>query len=268
MFQEYYGFTQAPFSKSIATSDLFPTGGQKELAARLTYLVRERGFGLITGEVGSGKSTAVRAFTASLDPNRYLVLYLTNPTTGITGIYRDLLLALGHEPPFSRPRLVARLREAFADLLNAKRRVPIVILDEAHLLAPILLEQLRLLFSDQMDSQSLATVLLVGHPDLRRTLHLAVHEAFSQRLAVRYHLGPLDLAETVGYVRHHVRAAGYTTGPLFTDDAVARIYEYTKGLPRRINQVCTTALMAGLIDQKQLLDETTVRKAIAELDHD
>src|SRR5712692_11685002 len=120
----------------------------------------------------------------------------------------------------------------------------------------------------RVDSQSLATLVLVGHPDLRRPLHLAVHEAFSQRLTVRYHLGPLDLAETIGYVRHHVRAAGYTTGPLFTDDAVARIYEYTKGLPRRINQVCTTALMAGLIDQKQLLDETTIRKAIAELDHD
>jgi type II secretory pathway predicted ATPase ExeA len=195
-------------------------------------------------------------------------LYLANPTTGITGVYRDLLLGLGHEPPFSRPRLVAHLREACTDLLNAKRRVPIVIVDEAHLLTQPMLEQLRLLFSDQMDSQSLATVVLVGHPDLRRTLHLAVHEAFSQRLAVRYHLGPLDLAETVGYVRHHVRAAGYTTGPLFTDDAVARIYEYTKGLPRRINQVCTTALMAGLIDQKQLLDETTIRKAIAELDHD
>jgi len=268
MFQEFYGFTQAPFSKSIATDALFPTGGQKELAARLTYLIRERGFGLITGEIGSGKSTAVRAFTASLDPNRYLVLYLANPTTGITGLYRDLLLGLGHEPPFSRPRLVARLREALSDLLTAKRRVPIVILDEAHLLAQTMLEQLRLLFSDQMDSQSLATVVLVGHPDLRRTLHLTVHEAFRQRLAVRYHLGPLDLAETIGYVRHHVRAAGYTTGPLFTDDAVARIYEYTKGLPRRINQVCTTALMAGLLDQKQLLDEATLRKAIAELDHD
>lgn len=165
MFQEFYGFTQAPFSKSIPTEALFPTAGQKELCARLTYLVRERGLGLITGEIGSGKSTAVRAFTAGLDPNRYLVLYLANPTTGITGIYRDLLLALGHEPPFSRPRLVARLRAALADLLNAKRRVPIVILDEAHLLAPPLLEQLRLLFSDQMDSQSLATVVLVGHPD-------------------------------------------------------------------------------------------------------
>lgn len=268
MFQEYYGFTCLPFSKSIATDALFPTAGQKELTARLTYLVRERGFGLITGEIGSGKSTAVRAFTAGLDPNRYFVLYLANPTTGLTGIYRDLLLVLGHEPPFSRPRLVARLREAFADLLTAKRRVPVVILDEAHLLTQPMLEPLRLLFSDQMDSLSLAAVVLVGHPDLRRTLHLAVHEAFSQRLAVRYHLGPLDLGETVGYVRHHVQAAGYTAGPLFTDDAIARMYEYTKGVPRRINQVCTTALMAGLIDKKQLLDETTIRKAIAELDHD
>jgi general secretion pathway protein A len=268
MFNEYYGFTHLPFSKTIATSDLFGTTGQKELAARLTYLIRERGFGLVTGEIGSGKSTAVRAFNASLDPNRYLVLYLANPTTGITGVYRDLLLGLGHEPPFSRPRLVARLREALADLLNTKRRLPIVILDEAHLLTQAMLEQVRLLFSDQMDSQSLATVILVGHPDLRRTLHLTVHEAFSQRLAVRYHLGPLDLAETIGYVRHHVHTAGYTTGPLFTDDAIARIFEFTKGLPRRINQVCTTALMAGLIDQKQLLDETTIRKAIAEIDHD
>lgn len=268
MFQEYYGFTHAPFSKSIATDTLFATRGQKELTARLSYLVRERGFGLITGEIGSGKSTAVRAFTASLDPNRYLVLYLANPTTGMTGVYRDLLLGLGHEPPFSRPRLVARLREAFADVLAAKRRAPLVILDEAHLLSQAMLEQLRLLFSDQMDSQSLATLVLVGHPDLRRTLHLAVHEAFCQRLTVRYHLGPLDLAETVGYVRHHVLTAGYTTGPLFTDDAVARIYEYTKGVPRRINQVCTTALMAGLIDQKQFLDETTIRKAMAELEHD
>ena len=222
----------------------------------------------MTGEIGAGKSTAVRAFTASLDPNRYLVLYLANPTTGLTGIYRDLLLALGYEPPFSRPRMITRLRQAFTDLATTKRRLPLVILDEAHLLEPALLEPLRLLFSDQMDSQSLATVVLVGQPTLHRTLHLAVHEAFSQRLTVRYHLGPLDLAETIGYVRHHVRAAGYNAGPLFTDEALARIFDFTKGLPRRINQVCTTALMSGLIDQKQILDEAAVRKAIAELDHD
>lgn len=268
MFQEFYGFTRLPFSKTIATADLFVTAGQKELAARLTYLVRERGFGLITGEIGSGKSTAVRAFTASLDFNRYVVLYLANPTMGITGLYRDLLLGLGHEPPFSRPRLVAAIRAACEDLLANKRRAPVVILDEAHLLTQPMFEQLRLLFSTHMDSQSLATVILVGQPDLRRTLGLTVHEAFTQRLTVRYHLGPLDLQETVGYIKHHIRVAGYTTAPLFSDDALARIFEYTKGLPRRINQVCTTALMAGLIDQKTVLDESTIRKAIADIDHE
>jgi type II secretory pathway predicted ATPase ExeA len=97
---------------------------------------------------------------------------------------------------------------------------------------------------------------------------LWVHYTFNQRLTVRYHLGSLDLAETIGYIRHHVRTAGYSAGALFTDDALARIFDFTKGLPRRINQVCTTALMSGLIDQKQMLDEATIRKAIAELDHD
>lgn len=268
MFQEFYGFTRLPFSKTLPTQDLFLTASQKELGARLTYLVRERGFGLVTGEVGSGKSTAVRAFTASLDFNRHLVIYLANPTTGISGLYRDLLVSLGHAPPFSKPQRVALIRSALEDCLANKHRLPLVILDEAHLLTQPMLEQLRLLFSAKMDSESLATVLLVGPPDLRRTLHLTVHEAFNQRLAVRYHLGPLDLQETLGYVRHHVRTAGFTTGPLFTDEAVARIFEYTKGIPRRINQVCTTALMAGLIDQKTVLDESTIRKAIADIDHD
>lgn len=268
MFQEFYGFTRAPFSRTIATQDLFPTAGQKELNARLAYLVRERGLGLVTGDIGSGKSTAVRTFAASLDFNRYLVVYLANPTTGITGLYRDLLASLGYEPPFSKPRLVARIRTALEELSVTKHRAPVVVLDEAHLLTQPMLEQLRLLFSDKMDSQSLATLVLVGHPDLRRTLHLSVHEAFTQRLAVRYHLGPLDLQETVGYIKHQVRIAGYTAGALFTDDAIQRIFEYTKGIPRRINQVCTTALMAGLIDQKSVLDESTLRKAIADLDHE
>ena len=121
MFQEFYGFSSLPFSRTIATKDLFPTTSQKELGARLAYLVRERGCGLVTGEIGSGKSTAVRAFAASLDFNRYLVVYLANPTTGITGLYRDLLLQLGVEPPFSKPRLVARIRSGRSQLQQASR---------------------------------------------------------------------------------------------------------------------------------------------------
>jgi general secretion pathway protein A len=184
------------------------------------------------------------------------------------GLYRDLLLTLGYEPPYTASRMVARIRSALAELQSSKRRTPLVILDEAHLLTQPMLEQLRLLFSDKMDSESLATLILVGHPDLRRTLHLSVNEAFNQRLAVRCHLDPLDLQETIGYVKHHIKVAGYNGGTLFTDDALARIFEYTKGLPRRVNQLCNTALMAGLIEQKQVLDESTIRKAIADIDHD
>jgi type II secretory pathway predicted ATPase ExeA len=268
MFQQFYGFTRLPFSRSIPTDDLFDTAGQKELSARLTYLVREQGFGLITGEFGSGKSTAVRAFSDSLDFNRHLVIYLTNPTTGIGGLYRELLLNLGHKPPYTASRQVAAIRAAFDDLRSSKRRASLVIVDEAHLLTQDMLQQLRLLFSCKMDSQSLATLLLVGHPCLRTTLRLTVHEAFYQRISVRYHLPPFDLQETLGYVKHHVQVAGFTGGTLFTDDAITRIFEYTKGLPRRINQVCSTALMAGAIDEKSVIDETSVRKAIADLEHE
>ena len=268
MFQEYYGFSSLPFSKTIATKDLFATTAQKELGARLTYLVRERGFGLVTGEIGSGKSTAVRAFAATLDFNRHLVIYLANPLLGIAGLYRELLSQLGQTPPYTQARMVAALRQAFAELVSAKRRLPLVIIDEAHLLTSPMLEQLRLLCSDQMDSQTLATLLLVGQPVLRRTLQLTVHEAFNQRLSTRYQLEPLDLTQTIAYIRHHARVAGHSAKTLFTDDAMSRIFEYTKGVPRRINQVCTTALMAGLLEQKTVLDESTVRKAIADLDHE
>jgi type II secretory pathway predicted ATPase ExeA len=268
MFQQFYGFTRLPFSRSLATGDLFDAAGQKELAARLAFLVREQGFGLVTGEFGSGKSTAVRAFAAALDANRHLVIYLTNPTTGITGLYRELLLHLGHQPPYTASRQVSAIRAAFDDLIATRRRMPLIIVDEAHLLTQPMLEQLRLLCSVQMDSQSLATLLLVGHPSLRTTLRLNIHEAFYQRLSVRYHLPPLDLHETIGYVRHHIQVAGFSAGILFTDDAITRVFDYTKGLPRRINQVCTTALMAGAIAQKSVIDETSVRQAIADLEYE
>jgi len=266
MYQQHYGFTALPFSKTIATKDLFPAAAQQELVARLNYLVRERGLGLVTGEIGSGKSTAVRAFATGLDPNRYLVIYLSNPTTGMMGLYRELLLALGHEPPYTLARMVTCIRSALSDLQTAKRRQAVIILDEAHLLSQSMLEQLRLLLSDRMDSESLATLILVGHPQLRQTLHLSVNEAFDQRLVVRCHLGPLDLAETLAYVRHQVKSVGYLGGTLFTDDALQRIFEVTKGVPRRINQLCQTALMAGMLEKKQTLDESTLRKAIAEME--
>ena len=264
--QSYYGFTRPPFAKDIPPAELFPSEGQQELCARLTYLAQQRGLGVVTAETGCGKSTALRRFTASLDTNRFFVIYLANPLLGLSGLYRELLAALGHEPPFSRPKMVARIRLALDDLLTNKHRTPFLILDEAHLLPDTAFEQLRLLFSTHMDSQSLGALLLVGQPELRRTLRLAAHEAFFQRLTTSYHLPPLDLTQSMAYIHHQIAFSGYKAGSLFADDALARIYDYTKGVPRQINRLCTTALLVGMTQQKQILEESTIRMAIAELD--
>jgi len=266
MLQQFFGFTRLPFTKDIPPQQLFQAEGQNELCARLDYLLKDRGLGLVTGETGSGKSTSVRRFTASLDPNRYFVIYLANPFLGLSGIYRDLLTALGHEPVFGKPKAVARIRSAFHELLHTKHRLPLIILDEAHLFPVTVFEPLRLLFSTDMDSQSLGILLLVGQPELRRILRLTTHEAFYQRISTHYHLPPLDLAQTIAYVRHHVQLAEYKAGTLFTDDALARIYENTKGVPRLINRLCITALLVAASEKHQMVEESTIRKAIADLD--
>ena len=192
MLQPFFGFTRLPFTKDIPPEQLFPADGQNELCARLEYLLKDRGLGLVTGETGSGKSTCVRRFTADLDPNRYLVIYLANPFLGLIGIYRDLMIALGHEPVFGKPKAVARIRSACYEQLHTKHRLPLIILDEAHLFPATVFEPLRLLVSTEMDSQSLGVLLLVGQPELRRILRLTPHEAFYQRITTHYYLPPLE----------------------------------------------------------------------------
>jgi general secretion pathway protein A len=266
MFQEFYGFASLPFSRGLVTSKLFVASGQEELKARLSYLVRERGIGLITGEIGSGKSTAVRAFVESLDPTRYTVLYSAHPLIGITGFYREVLLQLGEPVPHFRQQMVLGIRRAFDLLTNERKKTPVLIVDEAHLLDHRMLEELRLLLSVRMDSQAGAALVLVGHSELRRTLRLSIHEALWQRTGVRFHLRPLDLTETGAYIRHQVEVAGYRGTALFSDGFIAKAYDYTKGIPRQINLVCTHALMAGVAQQKQVLDEMVLRQVVNDLE--
>ncbi len=266
MFQEFFGFTSLPFSRGLPTSKLFVAGGQEELKARLSFLLRERGIGLITGEIGSGKSTAVRAFVDALDPTRFIVVYTANPLIGITGLYREMLSQFGEPVPPFRQRMVLALRRCCDLLTNERKMTPVLIVDEAHLLDQRMLEELRLLLNVRMDSQAAAALILVGHSELRRTLRLSIHEALWQRTNVRYHLRALDLTETGAYIRHQVEIAGYRGSALFSDGFVAKTFDYTKGLPRQINLVCTHALMAGCAQQKQVLDEAIFRQVINDLE--
>ena len=261
---DYYRFSRTPFSRSIPSQDLYPAQGHQEIQGRLTFALQERLPALITGDIGTGKSTALRAFVHTLDRNLYPVAYLANPYLKVTTLYSQILLALQVEPAYSFNRLLPQLRSTLADLARQGRFL-LLILDEAHRLPPDIFDQLRFLLNNQMDSASLLTLVLLGQPDLAHQLRFAPYQALHQRIAVRYHLTPFDLEQTAAYIKHHLRVVGYRD-PLFSDSFIAAVYEHTKGVPRQINNLCRNALLLGLTENKQVLDETDLKRVIHDLD--
>lgn len=263
----YFGFHSMPFSRSIPTHQLMTLTGQEEMQARLRQAMREDGIALITGLGGCGKSTVLRAFRDQLDPNRVMVLYAANPAPGLTGIYRDFLKTLGHEPTYFFPQLVSQVRVALRAIISKGMRV-VMVIDEAHRLTPTWLEDVRMLLSTDMDAGALATLVLAGHPELGTRLRMAVHEALWSRINIRYRLKPLRLEETAAYIAHHVKAAGYRGEQLFSDGFVVKAFEYTYGIPRRINQLCTYALLATKATGAKIIDEAIFQRAQLDLDED
>ncbi|MGH2578895.1 MAG: ExeA family protein, partial [Actinomycetota bacterium] len=225
--------SRTPFGRDLAPGALFPSRSHQEALARIAWLIAEGALGVLSGEVGSGKTASVRAALAVLD-HRHTVLYLGNPAVGLRGYYAHIIETLGGKAMFHNCALIA----AAADRLHAEveergKRV-VVVIDEAHSLSLAQLEELRYLLNDDMDSRSPFACLLVGQPTLRRRLKLGGLAAFDQRIALRYHLDGMDLEETAGYVRHHLALAG-RSDPLFSDDAIALIHQTARGLPRAVN---------------------------------
>lgn len=263
--QECFGFHRTPFSRNLPVEDLLELPGQQEMTARLRQAMREQGIALITGRGGCGKSTALRLFEHQLDPHRDRVLYVPNPAPGVTGVYRDLVEKLGYEPSFFKPHLVSQVRSALAEVARRNQRA-VLLVDEAHRLTNAWLEDLRMLLSAEMDSSSLATLILVGHPELASRLKMACHEALWGRIHFRYRLKPLALKETAEYIAHHVRVAGYRGEALFSDGFIALAYDYTDGMPRRLNQLCTYALVAAVGAGARVIDEALFQKARRDLE--
>jgi type II secretory pathway predicted ATPase ExeA len=261
---DYYGFKQSPFSRTIAPTDLFPSRDHQEAQGRLSFALHERLPALITGDVGTGKSTALRAFVHSLDRNLYPVAYLANPYLKVTTLYSQILLALQVEPAYSFNRLLPQLQTTLTDLARQGRYL-LLILDEAHRLSPDIFDQLRFLLNDHMDSASLLTLVLLGQPDLAHLLRFAPYQALHQRISVRYQLRPFDLQETLAYIKHHLRLAG-SQNQIFSDGFTAGVYDYTKGVPRQINNLCRSALLLGATEGKQILDESDLKRVIHDQD--
>src|ERR1700751_5498808 len=263
MWEAFFGFKKTPFPDNPDGKQLFASQAWNQLKARLQFLVDYHGAGLLTGEVGSGKSTAARTVTATLNPNLYRVLYLHWTTGSALDLLRQLALALDLEPAHFRGDLVRQISDTIVRLNQNKKQHPILILDEAQLLRHAALEQLPLLLNFDMDSSHYLTLLLIGQPLLRRTLSLQLHEALRQRVGVHYHLEGVTRQELDAYLIQQLKAAGIAQ-PLFDENARQALYQATRGILRKVNKLAVTALRLGAERKASLIDEAILLDAAGE----
>lgn len=263
MFEKHFGFCTTPFRKDIPPLALFPSRGHRELVARLVQAIPRAEIICVTGDIGAGKSTGLRAAQQELSPALYRFLYVPNPSMAARDLYHELLRETGVQPPWSTTAARRQLRDTF-QALREDGRTPVVILDEAHKLPPALLDELRMLTNFNMDATPVFSLLLAGHPDLSRLLSRRGNEALAQRIGCRYHLTGMDWDETKAYVAHHLKLAGVTR-PVFTDDALRLLFQHSQGIPRRVNTLAVQALEASYLQEQELVNLPVVEMVTADV---
>jgi|SRR5664279_1852340 len=262
--KSHYGFTKTPFGKALAPQMLHRHDAHAEAVARIDWCISERALGVITGEVGAGKTVAVRAALANLDTSRHTIIYLGNPAVGGRGLYGGIVTALGGIPRFHKASLIPQTMDLLAAEEHERGRTAVLVLDEGQLLGADQLEELRLLSNADLDSHSPFACLLIGQPTLRRRIKLGSFAALDQRIALRYAMNGMTDTETASYIAHHLKLVG-RSDTLFSDDATALIHQVSRGLPRAVNNLAIQALVAAYATNKTIVDESSARAAVAEV---
>jgi type II secretory pathway predicted ATPase ExeA len=264
MYRKHFALTRHPFTKDLPPEDLFVSEAARELETRLKHLLDLRGIGLVTGEVGSGKTTACRRVAASLHSGLYKVFYVPLSTGNVMDLYKTIAWELGLPTERSRAACYRAIRGEVTRLNLEARIRPVLVVDEAQHLRSEVLEDLRLLTNYEMDSQNRLCLVLVGQAELRRRLSMAVHEALSQRIVVRHHLGGLSREELSAYLVHLLRLAG-TELPLFEMPALEAVFQATSGLPRKVNLLAHHALNAAALVRARTVTAEHVQAALPEV---
>ena len=259
------GFTREPFDKNLPTKHLFFSKQIKQLFSQLKLLLQRRSIALITGEIGAGKSTAIRAFTEQLETNQYDVAYIADPTIGIRGILNSIAIQLRLEGGYFKWQLLEQLKAAIEKNAYDFNKTTLLIIDEVQHISPKELEQIRLFTNFKIDSQTPLNLILMGQPDVNKTIRLHSMKALFQRTNFRYHLSGLDKNEAKPYIIHHLSVAG-RTDTLFSDDVIEDIFQHAKGIPRVINNLCYACLIEIYHTNKNIIDTPTLENVLLQWD--
>src|SRR2546425_686004 len=266
MYLDFYGLKERPFNATPDPRFLYLTPGHREALAQLVYSVQEnRGFLVLTGEVGTGKTTLLQAFLQRLN-GKAAVAYVFNSTLPFESLLEYVLAELGVATPASSPaqRFLA-LRSFMLDRRRAGQST-VVVLDEAQNLDVPTLEKIRILSNFETPTEKLLQILLVGQPELRAKLNRPELRQLQQRIELQCSLPPLSSEQVRDYIQTRLRRAGGRGLELFSDGAEARIAAYARGIPRRVNILCDHCLVIGYADQRRRIEVDIVDQAIHALE--
>ncbi len=254
MYETFYSLTGKPFQLNPDPSFLFSSKGHSSAYSYLKYGVFQgEGFIVITGEIGAGKTTLVRALLEELDRRRVVAAQLVSTMLDSDNLLRAVATAFGLSVRGEDKALLLAGLEAFLTSLVTQNKRALLVVDEAQNLTSQGMEELRMLSNFQLGDRALLQSFLIGQPELRDLMRAPTMQQLRQRIIASYHLGPMDKAETRAYIEHRLNHVGWKQDPQFDDEAFARIYEATGGIPRRINQLCNRLLLSGYLAEKHTL---------------
>ncbi len=259
----HFPFTREPFPRDIQASEAFVSEGHREVQARLRNVVETGGsLAVVTGHVGAGKSVAVRAIIHAMDASRYRFIYMASSAMAPIDFYKGILYQVNVQPRRGFSENKRLVSQTMLDL-SQKGIKPVVVVDEAQELTVPMLGEFRFALNYQADSYSPLAVILLGQPPLLETLRLQILECIRQRISVHYQLPPLCAEEVSAYILHHLRIAGLDR-QVFTEEAVSTVCQFSKGIPRRINNICRYALVAATNADRAAVEAEDVRQALEE----
>ncbi|MFC1753001.1 ExeA family protein [Thermoproteota archaeon] len=267
MYEKFYNFKEKPFSVTPDTKYFYASEKHEEALSSLLYAIQERrGFVVITGEIGSGKTTSWRVLINRLDRTTKIALILNTHLTP-----KQMLMAILEEfevsfkDTWTKVKMLSMLNRFLLEQISMGINV-VLIIDEAQNLTKSTLEEVRMLSNLETEKEKLIQIILMGQPELREKLACKSLEQLRQRIQVSYHLLPLSRDETRSYIEYRLRVAGIQSGMLFSKNTFDKIYEYTGGVPRLINTLCDRALLNGFVQEKAQIDEDIIEESAMEIE--
>ena len=264
-YRTFFALQREPFSADIALKDILVTPALQAVQERLQYAIRLGASALLTGEIGSGKSTALRFVTESLHPSQYRLLRVTATSGSILELYRQILAELAADMNgCSRARMTARIKDEVLQLACGKKITPVLVIDEASLLRLEVFAELHTLTQFESDSKPYLPLVLAGQSNLVDNLRYRSCLPLASRVVCRSHLQGVDLAGMQQYLEHHLNIAGVAQ-QLFEDAAVTAIHQGSGGLFRKANHLARGAIVAAAKEQYSTVTAEHVRLAATEI---